>query len=146
MSDRPMEGDEAGIGIYATSARGGPESVRVFQEGQAHSLGFLDGRKAAQSGGRREPRRHPSEHRPFTDGEWDEYRRGWDEALDAHDMAKVHEYLRTAGAAWADQITAATGVSSEALQAAAARLELSNLYGQYSLPVQTSFDSPDEDD
>lgn len=62
----------------------------------------------------------------------------------AAQMAKVYEYLHKAGAAWADQITAATGVPPETLQLAAARLELSNLYGQYSLPVQTSFDSPDE--
>jgi hypothetical protein len=62
------------------------------------------------------------------------------------DMAKVYEYLRKVGAAYADQITAATGVPPEALQLAAARLELSNLYGQYSLPVQTSFDSPGEGD
>ena len=61
-------------------------------------------------------------------------------------MAKVYAYLRKVGAAWADQIEQATGVPPETLQLAAGRLELSNLYGQYSLPVQTSFDSPEDDD
>ena len=64
----------------------------------------------------------------------------------AAQIAKVYEYLRKSGPAWADQITAATGVPPETLQLAAARLELSNLYGQYGFPEQTSFDSPDEDE
>ena len=60
-------------------------------------------------------------------------------------MAKVYEYLRKVGAAYADQIQQATGVPAGTLQLAAARLDLSNLYGQYSTPVQTSFDSPDDE-
>jgi hypothetical protein len=77
-----------GIGIYAASSRSGPESTKVFQQGQAHSLGFLDGMNAMQSGGPREPqRRHPRLRRQLTDGEWDEYRRGWDAALDARDSS-----------------------------------------------------------
>lgn len=75
-----------GIGIYATHGRSGPESIRIFQQGQAHSLGFLDGKNAAQSGGPDKPcRRHPRLRRQLADAEWDEYQRGWNEALDAHD-------------------------------------------------------------
>ena len=75
-----------GIGIYAAHSRSGPESTRVFQQGQAHSLGFLDGMNAMQSGGPHKPqRRHPRLRRQLTDAEWDEYQRGWDEALDAYD-------------------------------------------------------------
>lgn len=74
-----------GIGIYATPGSTGPEPTRVFQESQAHSLGFTDGMNAMQSGGPYKPRRRRSRGRPLTDAEWDEYQRGWDEALDAYD-------------------------------------------------------------
>ena len=73
-----------GIGIPATSSRSGPESTKVFQQGQAHSLGFIDGMNAMQSGGPYKPQRRRSRGRQLTDLEWDEYQRGWDEALDAY--------------------------------------------------------------
>lgn len=52
---------------------------------KAHNLGFLDGTNAMQSGGLRKPQRLRSRGRQLTGREWDEYRRGWDEALDAYD-------------------------------------------------------------
>lgn len=76
---------DEGIGIYAAQGRGGPESCAVFQQGQAHSLGFIDGMNAMQAGGPYQPRRRRSRGRQLTDAEWDEYRRGWGEALDAYD-------------------------------------------------------------
>lgn len=78
--------EPGGIGIHAASGRSGPESTKVFQQGQAHSLGFIDGTNAAQSGGPYKPRRHRSRGRQLTDAEWDEYKRGWDEALDAYEV------------------------------------------------------------
>lgn len=74
-----------GIGIHATQDRSGPESTKIFQQFQAHSLGFTDGMNAMQSGGPRKPQRRRSRGRQLTDAEWDEYRRGWDDALDAYD-------------------------------------------------------------
>ena len=82
-----MTGQERdGIGIHATSGRSGPESTEVFQQGQAYNLGFLDGTNAMQSGGPHKPRRHRSRGRQLTDAEWDEYQRGWEEALDAYEV------------------------------------------------------------
>jgi hypothetical protein len=46
---------------------------------KAHNLGFLDGTNAAKSGDPSKPHRH----RQFTDREWAEYQRGWDEALES---------------------------------------------------------------
>jgi hypothetical protein len=79
-----MTSEQEGIGIHATAGRGGPEPG-VFEQFQAHSLGFIDGMNAMQAGGPYTPRRRRSRGRQLTDAEWDEYRRGWDEALDAYD-------------------------------------------------------------
>ena len=64
----------------------------------------------------------------------------------ATQMAAVCEYLRRVGAADREQIRRATGVPWHTLARAAAGAELSNMYGELSLPMQTSFDSPGEDD
>jgi hypothetical protein len=85
MTNEQDSAAREGIGIHATSSRSGPESTEVFQQFQAHSLGFLDGMNAMQSGGPYKPQRRRSRGRQLTDAEWDEYRRGWDEALDAYD-------------------------------------------------------------
>jgi hypothetical protein len=61
-------------------------------------------------------------------------------------MAKVYEYLRKVGPADREQIRKATGVPPETLRRAAASVDLSNVYGLYSFPMQTSFDSPDGED
>ena len=57
----------------------------AYEGFKAHNLGFLDGMNAMQSGGPYKPQRRRSRGRQLTDREWDEYRRGWDEALDAYD-------------------------------------------------------------
>lgn len=62
-----------------------PDSKTVYEGFKAHNLGFIDGTNAAQSGGPHKPQRHRSQGRQLTDREWDEYQRGWDEALDAYD-------------------------------------------------------------
>jgi hypothetical protein len=63
-----------------------PGQSETYEGFKAHSLGFLDGTNAMQSGGSRKPRRHRTKGRQLTGREWDEYQRGWDEALEAYDI------------------------------------------------------------